>query len=38
VLEADQLALLLEGIDPKDVRRPRRWEPKRRGIDTAAGS
>lgn len=37
VIEADQLALLLEGIDPKDVRRPRRWEPKRKGIDTATG-
>ena len=35
-LEADQLALLLEGFDPKDVRRPRRWEPRRKGIDTAA--
>jgi transposase len=36
-LEADQLALLLEGIDPRDVRRPRRWEPKKR-IDTAPAS
>ena len=34
-LEADQLGLLLEGIDPRGVRRPRRWEPKK-GIDTNA--
>ncbi len=30
-LEPDQLTLLLEGIDLKTVRRPRRWAPK--GID-----
>jgi len=34
-LEADQLTLLLEGIDPKNVRRPKRWAPK--VIDTDAG-
>ena len=33
-LEADQLMLLLEGIDMKNVRRPRRWAPK--GIDKRA--
>jgi transposase len=33
-LEADQLTLLLEGIDPATVRRPKRWAPK--GIDTIA--
>jgi transposase len=33
-LEADQLTLLLEGIDPTTVRRPKRWAPK--GIDTIA--
>ena len=33
-LEADQLMLLLEGIDLKKVRRPKRWEPK--GIDSSA--
>lgn len=27
-LEPDQLTLLLEGIDLKSVRRPRRWAPK----------
>jgi transposase len=27
-LEADQLTLLLEGIDLASVRRPRRWAPK----------
>ena len=31
-IEADQLMLLLEGIDMKNVRRPRRWTPK--GIDS----
>ncbi len=33
-LEPDQLTLLLEGIDLKSVRRPKRWTPK--GIDTRA--
>jgi transposase len=33
-LEADQLALLLEGIDQRGIKRPRRWEPRRK-IDTA---
>lgn len=33
-IESDQLTLLLEGIDLKNVRRPKRWEPK--GIDTYA--
>ena len=37
MLEADQLALLLEGIDPRGVRRPRRWEP-RKGIDSEAAT
>lgn len=36
VLEADQFAMLLEGIDQKDVRRPRRWEPRRKGIDNTS--
>lgn len=31
-LEADQLTLLLEGIDLKSVRRPKRWVPPM-GID-----
>ncbi len=31
-IDPDQLTLLLEGIDLKSVRRPRRWAPK--GIDT----
>lgn len=31
-LEADQLTLLLEGIDLQSVRRPKRWAPQ--GIDT----
>ncbi len=35
-IEADQLTLLLEGLDARQVKRPRRWEPKR--IDTANGS
>lgn len=34
-LEADQLTLLLEGIDLKKVRRPNRWVPKKL-IDSAA--
>ncbi len=33
-LEPDQLTLLLEGIDLKSVRRPKRWAPK--GIDSCA--
>ena len=33
-LEADQLALLLEGIDQRGIKRPPRWEPRRK-IDTA---
>jgi len=33
-LEPDQLTLLLEGIDLKSVRRPKRWAPK--GIDSGA--
>lgn len=33
-LEADQLLLLLEGIDLRSVRRPKRWTPP--GIDTHA--
>jgi transposase len=28
ILEPDQLTLLLEGIDLKTVRRPKRWSPK----------
>lgn len=35
-LEADQLLLLLEGIDMRGVRRPKRWQPKR--IDTASAA
>jgi transposase len=31
-IEPDQLVLLLEGIDPCSVRRPKRWSPK--GIDS----
>jgi len=34
LIEPDQLTLLIEGIDLKNVRRPRRWEPK--GIDSGA--
>lgn len=33
-LEPDQLTLLLEGIDLRSVRRPKRWAPK--GIDRIA--
>lgn len=33
-LEADQLMMLLEGIDLRSVRRPKRWTPP--GIDTHA--
>jgi transposase len=33
-LEADQLMLLLEGIDLRSVRRPKRWAPKE--IDRVA--
>jgi len=32
-LEADQLMLLLEGIDLRAVKRPKRWEPARSGPD-----
>ena len=35
-LEADQLTLLLEGIDSRQVKRQRLWEPKR--IDRPIGS
>lgn len=36
-LDADQLALLLAGIDARGIQRPNRWEP-RKGIDTDATS
>jgi transposase len=32
-LEADQLTLLLEGIDLRGVKRPKRWEPAPSGSD-----
>lgn len=28
-LEADELTLLLEGFDPRHLRRPKRWEPEK---------
>lgn len=34
-LEPDQLVLLLEGIDMRQVRRPRRWTPRQKVDETA---
>ena len=28
-IEADELTLLLEGFDPRHLRRPKRWEPEK---------
>ena len=35
-LDATQLAMLLDGIDVRRVKEPKRWEPGRKKLDTGS--